>query len=74
MKPPHANITTSQWHTTHPQPQEQLLVGWIAGGMTTTTTDGDDNNNDRQCLMTPTMTAPLTTTMSNCSWGGNRVQ
>jgi hypothetical protein len=34
-------------HTTRPQPHEQLLVGWIAGGSTTTTTvetegDGGD--------------------------------
>ena len=27
--------------TTRPQPHEQLLVGWIAGGRTTTTTEGD---------------------------------
>jgi hypothetical protein len=24
----------SQQHTSHPQPHEQLLMGWIAGGIT----------------------------------------
>ena len=35
-----------------------------------------NNNNNRwqQCLRTTIRTAPPTATMSNCSWGGNRVQ
>ena len=46
-------MSMTKEHTTHPQPNKQLLVGWTTGGMT----------------MRP-MTAPWTTTMSHCSWGG----
>jgi hypothetical protein len=29
--------TTKKWHTTHTQPHEPLLVGWIVRGMMTMT-------------------------------------
>ena len=56
-----------KWHTAHPHPHKQLLVGWIAGG-------NGNNNDNRWCLRTPTTTGPSTTAMSNCSWGGNQAQ
>ena len=33
--------TMKKWHTTHTQPHEPLLVGWIVCGMTTTTMTDD---------------------------------
>jgi hypothetical protein len=51
-------------HTTRPQAHEQLLVGWIAGGMTTTTRRSQPQQ------AKPTMTAPPTAATSICSWGG----
>jgi hypothetical protein len=35
-------------HITHPQSHEQLLVGWITGGMTIKTTSSSSNNNEQQ--------------------------
>jgi hypothetical protein len=43
-------------HTTRSQPHEQLLMGWITGGLTMTRTEGDGNE--------------ATTTASPCSQGG----
>jgi hypothetical protein len=42
-------------HTTRPQPREQLLMGWMAGGMMTTTEDrdGDDDHDDDDGSISP---------------------
>ena len=55
---------------------EQLLVGWKWGAMRmgTMTTMTTMTRDDKEDLRTTTMTAPPTATMSNCLWGGNRVQ
>jgi hypothetical protein len=45
-------------HTTHPQPHEQLLVGWIVDGPTITMTEGDGGD------------ATTTTAASPCLQGG----
>jgi hypothetical protein len=49
--------------TTRPQPHEQLLMGWIAGGTKTTPTyDVTDD------------TPPASSPTSHCSWGGSQVE
>jgi hypothetical protein len=37
----------SHAHTTSLQPHEQLLMGWMVGGMTTTRWDDGDGENER---------------------------
>jgi hypothetical protein len=46
VRQPHTNATMSQWQTTHPQPHEQLLVGWLVGGATTGRKGMRGNSND----------------------------
>ena len=54
---------------------EQLLVGWKWGAMRMgTTTTMMMTRDDKEDLRTTTMTASPTAAMSNCLWGGNRVQ
>ena len=47
-------MTNRKQYTTHPQPHEQLLMGWIAGGMLMMTTwqQGQDDNDDKHRTMT----------------------
>jgi hypothetical protein len=45
-------------HTTHPQPHEQLLVGWVTGEPMMTTTEEDRGD-----------ATTTTTTVSPCSQG-----
>jgi hypothetical protein len=56
-------------HTTHPQPHEQLLMGWIMGGIAATMTGGSNEGGGRRT--TPHHPPSL---MSNCSWGGSPVE
>jgi hypothetical protein len=68
--------------TTHPQPHELLLMGWIAGG-TTTTTEGVRGHQTGTTRRRETKTAggrrrrsdtpPTPSLTSNCSWGGSWV-
>jgi hypothetical protein len=49
--------TTKERYTTHPQPHEPLLMGWIVGGMTTRVPTHkqqgtDDDKNEHQGPMT----------------------
>ena len=66
----HTNATMAWWHTTHPQPHEQLLMGWIAGGIGLNGGNDGGTINRQHPGLTPWhwwQPAPPTTTMSNCS-------
>jgi len=59
-------------HTTHPQHHEQLLVGWILGGMAVTTTGSTNEGGGRRTTPHhPPPASRATACWVGCGWNDN---